>query len=237
MNEQRPTLTQVQIIQSLAEAISWFEKELGWGVAPAELNHLTGRIGELFAATITRGQMALETNQRGYDVVSALNERVSVKTVTTSTQVMFNQNTFHFIDRVIILRVNIDEENGISVEEILDAPAGEAQRQMRVAGTKFVYTIPRGPREQRPVDQLAITASATYSDFEIVRYENAAIRILRNGVEQPLVVKEMLRPIAMELGVELFNSKGAIKNTQTLGADVIKALNSRTMALAPVSAG
>ncbi len=44
---ERPTLTQVQIIQSLAEALSWFEKEIGWGVRPSELNHLTGRIGEL----------------------------------------------------------------------------------------------------------------------------------------------------------------------------------------------
>ena len=70
MGETKPTLTQVQIIQSLAEALSWFEKELSWGVAPAEMNHLTGRIGELYVAMITRGQMALETNQRGYDVVS-----------------------------------------------------------------------------------------------------------------------------------------------------------------------
>lgn len=31
----RPTLSQVQIIQSLAEALSWFEKELSWGVSPA----------------------------------------------------------------------------------------------------------------------------------------------------------------------------------------------------------
>jgi len=53
----RPTLNQVQIIQSLAEALSWFEKEIGWGVSPGELNRLTGRIGELYAAT-TRGQMA-----------------------------------------------------------------------------------------------------------------------------------------------------------------------------------
>ena len=83
-------------------------------------SRLTGRIGELYAAMITRGQMALETNQRGYDVVSALNERISVKTITTSTYVSFNSATFEFVDRVIILRVNVDQENGISVEEILD---------------------------------------------------------------------------------------------------------------------
>src|SRR4051795_7866648 len=100
-----PTLTQVQIIQSLAEALAWMEKELSWGVALAELNHLTGRIGELYAAMVTRGQMALETNQQGYDVVSALNERISVKTVTSTVNVSFNLNTFHLVDRVIVLRI------------------------------------------------------------------------------------------------------------------------------------
>ena len=99
MEETSPTLTQVQIIQSLAEALNWLEKELSWGVAPAELNHLTGRIGELYAAMITRGQMALETKQRGYDVVSALNERISVKTITSSTHVSFNPRTFELVDR------------------------------------------------------------------------------------------------------------------------------------------
>ncbi len=102
---QTPTLTQVQIIQSLAEALSWMEKELSWGVALGELNHLTGRIGELYAAMITRGQMALATNQQGYDVVSAANERISVKCVTSSAQVNFNQNTFHLVDRIIVLRI------------------------------------------------------------------------------------------------------------------------------------
>lgn len=96
----RPTLSQIQIIQSLAEALSWFEKEISWGVSSGELNHLTGRIGELYVAMITRGQMALDTNQRGYDVVSASNERISVKTITTSTHVGFNQNTLHRASRV-----------------------------------------------------------------------------------------------------------------------------------------
>jgi hypothetical protein len=185
----RPTLTQVQIIQSLAEALAWFEKELSWGVAPAELSHLTGRIGEFYAAMITRGQMALETNQRGYDVVSSANERISVKTVTTSSHVSFNASTFEYVDRVIVLRVNVDDELGISVEE------------------------------------LRVTARARHSDFEIVRYESGAVRILRGGVIQPLVVKDILRPIAADLGVSLLNPKGETKITQTLGADVIRALN------------
>lgn len=227
MNSDRPTLSQVQIIQSLAEALSWFEKEVSWGVSPGELNHLTGRIGELYAAMITRGQMALETNQHGYDVVSASNERISVKTVTTSNHVTFNQNTFHHVDRVMVLRINADDEKGVSVEELLDTSAQDAQRLMRSRDGKFIYSVVRGNREERPVEDLAITARACYAEFEIVQYESGAIRIRRNGEVQQLVVKESLRTIATEVGVDLFNSKGGLKNTQQLGADVIRALNAR----------
>lgn len=63
-------LTQMQIIQSLGEAMSWFERVLQWGVPPTELRHLCGRIGELYAALISNGQMALAVNQQGYDVVT-----------------------------------------------------------------------------------------------------------------------------------------------------------------------
>jgi len=223
----RPTLTQVQIIQSLAEALSWFEKEISWGVSPGELNHLTGRIGELYAAMIKRGQMALDTNQRGYDVVSASNERISVKTVTTSNHVSFNQNTFHHVDRILVLRINVDEEKGVSVEELLDIAAHDAQTRMRSRDGKFIYSIIQGRREERPVEDLEITALATYANLEIVQYENGAIRIRSRGEIQPVVVKEVLRPIATEVGVDLFNSKGGLKNTQQLGSDIIRALNAR----------
>ena len=228
MDATKPTLTQVQIIQSLAEALSWFEKELSWGVAPGELNHLTGRIGELYVAMITRGQMALETNQRGYDVVSALNERISVKTITTSTHVSFNSATFEFVDRVIVLRVNVDQENGISVEEIFDESADVAKAKMRSTGSNYIYAIPRtSQREQRPIEELRVTARAPYSDFEIVRYESGAIRIVRGGIVQPVVVKDVLRPIAAEIAVEVLDAQGEVKTTRVLGADVIRALNAR----------
>ncbi|OAE41742.1 DUF6998 domain-containing protein [Agrobacterium tumefaciens] len=212
----RPTLTQVQIIQSLAEALSWFEKEISWGVSPGELDHLTGRIGELYAAMVTRGQMALDTNQRGYDVVSAGNQRISVKTITTSNHVSFNKNTYHYVDRIMVLRVNIDDEKGISVEEILDASAEEARQLMREQSGKLVYPINRGTREERPVETLEITARAQYADLEITKFESGAIRIFRNGTEQQVIVKDVLRSIAADVGVDLFNSKGGLKNTQQL---------------------
>lgn len=44
----------------------------------------------------------------------------------------------------------------------------------------------------------------------------------------PEAVKALLRPIATEVGVDLFNSKGGLKNTQQLGADVIRTLDARS---------
>lgn len=225
--EPSPTLSQVQIIQSLGEALAWFEKEIAWGVAPAELNHLTGRIGELYAAMITRGQMALATNQRGYDVVSAKNERISVKTVTSSTGVSFNPATFHHVDRVMVLRINVDEERGVSVEEILDASAVDARAACRDANGRLVYTLARTTREVRPVEDLKITDSAVYGEFMIARYESGVVRILRGGVVQAINVRGFLRPIAAELGVSIYARTGDLYNTQNLGRDVIRALNAR----------
>ena len=224
-----PTLSQTQIIRALADALSWFEREITWGVNPAELRALTGRIGELYAAMITRGQMALAPNQRGYDVVSADGERVSVKTITSSSHVAFRSSTFDEVDRVIILRVNVDPEEGISIEELLDKPADEARSFSRDGAGNFRYVVskPEVAREEVEPSNLRITAKARYGDHEIVRYENAAIRILRNGELQQINVKGFLRPIAAELGVSTESESGLKLNTQQLGANVIRALNDR----------
>ena len=97
----------------------------------------------------------------------------------------------------------------------------------------YIYAIPRASqREQRPIEELRVTARASYSDFEIVRYESGAIRIVRDGIVQPVVVKDVLRPIAAEIGVEVLDGQGEIKNTRSLGADVIRALNARGEGLA-----
>jgi hypothetical protein len=224
----KPTLSQVQIIQSLAEALSWFEKEVRWGVSPGELGHLTGRIGELYVAMTTRGQMALDTNQLGYDVVSALNERISVKTITSSNHVRFKLSTFDRVDRVVILRINVSDEDGVSIEELLDEPAENARKLMRQREHDLYWPVPTDTqREQRPVEDLAITARATWRDIELVRFENGAIRIRRDDVIQNVVVKDILRELAPVLGVDILNAAGEPKNTRLLGADVIRAINQR----------
>ena len=218
-------LSQVQIIQSLAEALSWFEKELNWGVPQAELRHLSGRIGELYAAMITRGQMALAVNQHGYDVVSAGGERVSVKTITTSSQVSFNLGTFDQVDRVIILRLLV-EENEVSIEELLDCTSAEARTTMKVSQGKLIYTPwtqSRGPN----LSALRVIEQGAFHNILVKQLENGTSLVERNGQpENP--AKPALREIAVEVGVDLLNSNGNPKNTRSLGADILTVLSSRS---------
>lgn len=219
-------LTQVQIIQSLAEALSWFEKEVNWGVAPGELGHLTGRIGELYAAMITRGQMALQTNQRGYDVISAENERISVKTITSSGHVRLNANTFDLVDRVMVLRVNVDDENGVSVETVMDKPALEFVALCRASGDKFTFGTHSSVRPVRPLEDLKVTDEVVFADFLLRKYENGTISVLREG--QPLATaKPALREIAAAIGVDLMNGSSQPKNTRQLGSDIVRTLTAR----------
>jgi hypothetical protein len=221
-----PTLTQVQIIQSLGEALAWVEKELSWGVNLQDLAHLTGRVGELYAAMITRGQMALLTNQSGYDVVSATNERVSVKTITTSISVSFNRNTYHLVDRVMILRLVNDPDRGLALEELLDCSAGEAVGMMREVGTKLTYTV-RSQRPKRHLGEMRVVDRAMFEGWELRKYENGAIRADCDGVDID-IVKNLLRHIAPKVGVDVLNGTGGVKNTQQLGSDIIRAINANS---------
>ena len=219
------SLSQVQIIRSLGEALAWFEKELAWGVQPAALSHLTGRIGELYAAMITRGQMALATNQHGYDVISADNERISVKTVTTSNHVSFRKSTSHYVDRVIVLRLNV-EDGEASIEEVLDCPTDRLPEHVVESDTELIYRIRQSRREFVDVERLATLAEVQYQEYRITQYENGTVRIDGNG-QSISPVLPVLRGIAAELGISLLNAAGGTRNTRQLGAEVLAVLQQK----------
>ncbi|WP_299653867.1 hypothetical protein [uncultured Jannaschia sp.] len=190
----------------------------------AELRHLTGRIGELYAAMITRGQMALAINQKGYDIVSADGERISVKTITTSTHVAFNPETFDQVDRVIVLRLVV-EENEVSIEELLDRPAAEVLSELRESGGRLIYS-PGTRRQGRDLSELKVTSAAKYKNIEIRQFENGTILVERDGVpDNP--AKPTLRSVANDIGVDVLNANGNPKNTRTLGADILTVLTAR----------
>lgn len=219
-------LSQVQIIQSLGEALAWFEKELAWGVEPAQLGHLTGRIGELYAAMMTRGQMALATNQHGYDVVGADNERISVKTITSSTHVSFRKSTFHHVDRILIFRINVVEGEA-SIEELLDCRAQDFPGVAAEGGTEFVFRVRAGAsRTRHALDEMVVTSEARHGLYRILQYENGTIIVELDGQVQPLA-KPALREIASSLGISLLNANGNVRNTRQLGTEILTALHGK----------
>jgi len=217
-------LTQMQIIQSLGDAMSWFERELNWDVPPGELRHLCGRIGELYAALITNGQMANEVNQHGYDVVSGDGERVSAKTTTMmglNGHLSFNLNTIDQVDRVIILRVNTAE---MQIETLLDASVSKAKKLIREdknnrASIHFRDII----KKPKKYIDLKTVKEVEYDVYKICELENGTITIQKNGVEiSP--VKPELRVLAKQFNISLLNSNGNKLNTRQLGSQVIKTI-------------
>lgn len=217
-------LSQIQIIRSLGETLEWFEKELEWGVNPAELRHLTGRIGELYVAMRTRGQMALEVNQRGYDVVSAEGEQISVKTITSTKHIRFNLNSFEYVHRVVIIRIAFDENNEISIEEILDKPADDFLAYCRVSQNrnKYIYSLCKETRSI-PLSQQKVAKKASYDSYQICEYENGKIVVTKDG-EKVVNTNQILQKIALSLGVDIFTRGGNQRSNRRLGVKVIAAI-------------
>lgn len=214
-------LSQVQIIRSLAEALAWFEKELSWNVPPAELRHLTGRIGELYAAMITRGQMALEVHQQGYDVVSAEGQRTSVKTITSSNHANFNKNTLHKADAAMILRINVMEGEA-SIEELFRGTIDELGPLCSDTGTKLQYYVTKPASEPIVLDGLEVTGSTQVGKWRVLQYENGSIAVEASGIREA-VAKPILRRIAETRGISPLNGNGNAMNTRQLGAAIIAA--------------
>ncbi len=218
----------MQIIQSLGEAMSWFERELGWGVPPTELRHLSGRIGELYAALITNGQMAANVNQPGYDIVGESGERVSVKTtgmMTGSGHVSFNPNTLSLVDRIIVLRINTDEmqietllnDTTANVIKLMSSPDAKGRRSISLSK----LTKPTSSRTDIPA-----VSTVQFGPYTVTALENATIQVFHDG-ELVSPTRPILRKLAAELGIGLLNSNGNQYNIRQLGSLVIDSIASR----------
>lgn len=219
-------LTQMQIIQSLGEAMAWFERELQWEVQPTELKHLSGRIGELYAALITNGQMALVVNQKGYDVVSGAGERVSVKTTAvqgTSGHISFNPNTLNEVDRIIILRINTEE---MQIETLLNETTSNATKLMTKPNTSGKVSISLSKLTNTPKERsdIPVIKTATCSPYIIQELENGTIEIINNG-ELVSPAKPILRELAEKFNIGIMNINGNFHNTRQLGSLLIKTIN------------
>ncbi|WP_018969044.1 DUF6998 domain-containing protein [Rubritalea marina] len=223
-------LSQIQVIQSLGEAMNWLERELSWGVALAEQRHLVGRIGELYAALMTGGQMAPETNQAGYDVVSSGGARISVKTTTQSGSgghMSFNANTLDQVDRIMIFHLNTEE---MQIDTLLDCSIEEADRYLSAPNAHgkrnaSLAKLRQPTKTTRPIESQQVVAEAKYHDTTIRELESGTILVFNNNEQIP-IAKPTLRKICHELGIPILNSNDNPYNTRQLGSRLIQHLKS-----------
>ncbi len=101
-------LSSVQLDHLYAEYMEVLMLETtAFGCQPTETRHLIGRLGELYCARLTRGQLALRVNQAGFDVVANSGRRISVKTTAQERQqgfVTINRRTADLADDLMVLR-------------------------------------------------------------------------------------------------------------------------------------
>lgn len=180
----------MQIIQSLGEAMNWLEREISWGTNPSELRHLMGRIGELYVAMYTNGNMAANVNEKGYDVVTKDNERISVKTIIMSSgqrHVSFNRTTLDFVDRVVILRLSAEE---MEQEILFDKAIEEAKRLMTLqSNEKLSISMPeitKLDKKMRNDSEISVSKQATYQSYIIKELESGTIEVYKEGRKHPV---------------------------------------------------
>ena len=172
--------------------------------------------------------MAPEVNQKGYDVVSADGEKISVKTTAImgySGHVAFNSNSLEFVDRIIVLRINTEE---MQIETLLNVPATEAISLMTQEGTgKRTISLGRLFKKPKLRSDIKSINEVCFQDYIIRELENGSIEVERDGVIL-LPVKPALRELAIQLNIGLLNGNGNAFNTRQLGSQIIKSIQELT---------
>mgnify|MGYP001765020311 CR=1 FL=1 len=98
------TLSQLDILRHQYLALLKLEVE-AFGVQPTEVRHLIGRLGEIHAALLVKGQLAHKVNQHGFDVIDPQGQCISVKTTAqTSGFVTLSGKTHSKAQQLMLLQ-------------------------------------------------------------------------------------------------------------------------------------
>lgn len=213
VNDNRMTLSDIR--ESLKEYQAMFKREIQRNVPIGELTHLTGRIGELYVADKVQGTMAFDTNQKGFDVFSNDDKRISVKTTSSSSgshQFFFNANTIGFVDEVFILKIDRDGE----IQELFYDSIGNAKKLMVDRGKLAISQSKLSNLEKYLTDKVDISKERIgknmgilLMDYHYFEINDINFRLFINGnvirVEENRVliksVKPKLREICELLGI------------------------------------
>ena len=141
-----------------------------------------------------------------------------------STHRAFNPETFDQVDRVIVLRLVI-EENEVSIDELLDRSIAGVLAELRESNGRLVYS-PGAQRQDRDLSELKVTSAGVHKNIRIHQLENRTILVERDGMPNNPAIPT-LRSVAKDIGVDVLNANGNPKNTRTLGADILTVLTTR----------
>ncbi|GGE79435.1 DUF7225 domain-containing protein [Priestia taiwanensis] len=132
---QKMGLGQIQhLYEEYIEMLRFEMKVLG--CKATELRHLIGRIGEFYCVLHTKGELAKETNQHGFDVVKS-GRRISVKTTAQENGfVTINSKTFDQFDDFFVVQYVKDD-----FKLLFYGPKEEIFPIMRTYGDTFELEI------------------------------------------------------------------------------------------------
>ncbi|MCA0849209.1 DUF6998 domain-containing protein [Salipiger thiooxidans] len=189
------------------------------GISPQELRAHTGVIGEAFVADYLGVKLTSTNNERGYDLLDSDGLRVSVKSITTSTGVDFNEATIDLVDRVIVVWLDTAEDQ-LGVEVVFDAsiehvlqvakPAYRGKRRLMRNSMTFPERISSADR----FDVGPVVDTIQQGAVLIRRHATGSFTALVEGVPQP--ARQLLLAMRDEMGLP----DKATNTTRSLGAQV-----------------
>ncbi len=219
--------TQIEHIRALDETLRWFERELQWGVAPRELEHLVVRIGRIFTAITCNGQIVSNPEEVGYSVVGSFGERYQVQCIAGTMiqgEINFTREQLESADRVAVLFFNSDE---LEIDNLLDASVEELTNYItHHHGNKLIIPLESLVPAIEERSELLVIRQVQFNGFMICERENGEIEISFEGAPVSSV-KHALHKLAANLEIPLFNGMERSRNTRQLGTQVIKAIEQR----------
>ena len=121
------------------------------GVAPAEVRHLIGRLGELECALLVGGTLSHRANQHGFDVIAANGRKISVKsTCQISGFVAISKSTYHHANDLMVIQYQNSELKVLYYGCINKAV--EAAR-FYARDNKYEFNLSKARQLQHAIDQ------------------------------------------------------------------------------------
>lgn len=234
----------VHIAKTLSEYTALLNQEMAWGAKPTELRHLVGRLGELYIAEKYNGSMAVGVNEKGFDVISSRDNKISVKTFclvdekTSREDYAFPLATednkldkLADMDELSIVQIEIVKNKVKSIKEYFNGINQVIIWNSNFHRDKVKFRIKNKNKLKEPPEGIEIKNWGVWKEYKILEDSNGKIYTFeKNELKKPTkdylieIVKKLKKEKNILIPVEAQKRKTK-RHTRSLGKEVIKALN------------